>query len=399
MMLSWISLVPPSIELPLERSQSARRLAAFAALAVPLERVGPARGHHQLVAALVEFGPGIFHHRRARRMRLARLPHRREPLAHRRERQRVDVEPGDLRAKHRVGRLDRRAQRPAAAKAHAADHLALVAEQIFGDVPALVDLADDLLLGHLHVVEEGLAEGRIAADQQDRLGRHARRLHVEQQEADPALLGLGRGAHQAEDPVGLVGIAGPHLLPVDQPVVAPLVSFFGLGLQPGEVGAGAGLGIALAPADLAARDLRQIMALLLLAAELEQRRPEHRDPEADERRPRADPRHLLLEHARFLRAEPAAAIILRPVGHGPPALRRRLQPLPLRVRLEGPVAPAPAIIVLRPDRLAHLRRAIRLQPGAGFGAEGVRGRSSSRPIRRAGAVVEPDSLVSKSIEA
>ncbi len=31
-----------------------------------------------------------------------------------------------------------------AAEAHAADHLALVAEQIFGDVPTLVDLADQL---------------------------------------------------------------------------------------------------------------------------------------------------------------------------------------------------------------------------------------------------------------
>ena len=62
-----------------------------------------------------------------------------------------------------------------AAEAHAADHLALVAEQIFGDVPALVELADQLVLGHLHVVEEGLAEGRIAGDQQDRLGRDARR--------------------------------------------------------------------------------------------------------------------------------------------------------------------------------------------------------------------------------
>ena len=61
-----------------------------------------------------------------------------------------------------------------AAKPHAADHLALVAEEIFGDVPALVHLADELVLGHLHVVEEGLAEGRIAADQQDRLGRDAR---------------------------------------------------------------------------------------------------------------------------------------------------------------------------------------------------------------------------------
>ena len=62
------------------------------------------------------------------------------------------------------------------------------------------------------------------------------------------------GAHQAEAPVGLVGVGGPDLLAVDQPVVALVLA---LGLQAGEVGAGAGLGIALAPADLAVHDLRQ----------------------------------------------------------------------------------------------------------------------------------------------
>ena len=48
--------------------------------------------------------------------------------------------------------------------------------------------ADDLVLGHFHVVEESLAERRIAADQQDRLGRDAGHFHVEQQEADAAML-------------------------------------------------------------------------------------------------------------------------------------------------------------------------------------------------------------------
>ena len=105
---------------------------------------------------------------------------------------------------------------------------------------------------------------------------------------------LGRlriGADQAEDPVGLVGIAGPDLLAVDQPMVALVLA---LGLQRGEVGAGAGLGIALAPADLAARDLGQEVLLLLLGAIFEQRRAEHRDAEAHQRIARADPRHFLL---------------------------------------------------------------------------------------------------------
>ena len=196
---------------------------------------------------------------------------------------------GDLGAQQRLVELDsRRAtrlQRRPPAEPHAADHLALVAEQIFGDVPAAIHLADELVLGHLHVVEEGLAEGRIAADQQDRLGRHAGRRHVEQEEADALVLGLGRCAHQAEDPVGLVGVAGPHLLAVDQPMIALVL---GLGLQARQVGSRARLRIALAPADFAARDLAADMLLLLLVAELEQRRAEHRDAEAGQRRPRAD---------------------------------------------------------------------------------------------------------------
>ena len=79
------------------------------------------------------------------------------------------------------------------------------------------------------------------------------------------MLGLGRGADQAEDPVGLVGIAGPHLLAVDEVMVALV---FGLGLQAGEVGARARLRIALAPADFAARDLGQEVLLLLLIADI-----------------------------------------------------------------------------------------------------------------------------------
>src|SRR3546814_954747 len=46
------------------------------------------------------------------------------------------------------------------AKPHAGDHLAFVAEQIFGDVPALVLVMDALAFGHFHIVEKGLAERR-----------------------------------------------------------------------------------------------------------------------------------------------------------------------------------------------------------------------------------------------
>ncbi len=145
----------------------------------------------------------------------------------------------------------------------------------------------------------------------------------------------------------------------------------GLGRKAGEVGAGARLGIALAPADFAARDLRQEMLLLLLGAELQQRRAEHGDAEAGQRRARAEPRHLFLQDLRLRGRKPAATIVLRPMRDGPAFLAHPLHPLTLSVALEGRIAAAPAGVRLRPHRLAHLRRAIRLQPRARFRTESL----------------------------
>ena len=110
-----------------------------------------------------------------------------------------------------------------------------------------------LSLGIFTSVKKVSQNGDVAADQLDRPGLDARRGHVDQHEADAFVL-LGRvGAHQAEAPVGLVGVGGPDLLAVDQPVVALVLAAGG---EAGEVGAGARLRIALAPADLALDDLR-----------------------------------------------------------------------------------------------------------------------------------------------
>ena len=256
-----------------------------------------------------------------------------------------------------------------AAKAHAADHLALVAEQIFGDVPAPVLLIDEVALFSARVGEVGLAEGRVAADQLDRPRLHARLVHIEQNEADALVLRrVGISTDEAEDPVGLVGVAGPDLLTVDDIVIAPIHR---LRLQAGEVGARARLRIALAPANLAADDRRQMLLLLVLGAELQQRRAEHPNAEAVQRRASVDARHFLLQHLRFGRRQAAAVIFLRPHRRCPAALRHPLQPDPLRIGREGPLAPAPAYIVVAASRLTHLRRAVLLQPCACLAAEGV----------------------------
>ena len=82
---------------------------------------------------------------------------------------------------------------------------------------------------------------------------------------------LGIGAAHDEAPVGAVRERRPHLLAGDHPLVAVE---HGAGLDVREVAAGVGLGEALAPQLLDVLDLRQEALLLLLGAELDQRRRE-----------------------------------------------------------------------------------------------------------------------------
>ena len=178
--------------------------------------------------------------------------------------------------------------------------------------------------------------------------------------------GVGVGPDQAENPVGLVGVRGPDLLAVDDVVVAAVVGARG---ERGEVRTGVRLGVPLAPADLAARDLRQVLALLRLVAELQQRRAEHPDAEAVERRAAAERTLFLCEHLALLGREATTAVFARPGRHGPAAFGHAFEPGALRVGRECPVAPAPAHVVFAGHRPAHLGRAVRLQPGTHFGAE------------------------------
>ena len=176
------------------------------------------------------------------------------------------------------------------------------------------------------------------------------------------------GAHQAEDPVGVVGVGRPDFLAVDDVVVAVGDR---AGLQRGEIGAGVRLGIALAPADQPRGDLRQMLFLLGLGAVLQKRRPEHGNAERGQRLPRADRRHLLAHDLGFLAVETAAAIFLRPVRHGPALVAHALEPDALRLRGEFRVTAAPEGVGVRRHRLAHFGWAVRLEPGAGFLAECV----------------------------
>src|SRR6202035_891238 len=89
--------------------------------------------------------------------------------------------------------------------ADAGDARALVAEQEFGVIPALVFLADQIADGYLDVIEKYLVDLMAAVDGLDRAHRDALGLHVDQDERDAGLLlGGGIGAAQTEDPVGIL---------------------------------------------------------------------------------------------------------------------------------------------------------------------------------------------------
>ena len=246
------------------------------------------------------------------------------------------------------------------AAAQARSHIALVLQQVFRDRPAAIQFAYQVAFGYLHVVEEGLAERRGAADQLDGGGAHPQGRHVEQEETDAiALRCLRIGAHQAEDPVRQIGVGGPDLGTVHQEVVAHILC---RGLQAGEVRARARLAVALAPANFTAGNFRQVLKLLCFSGEFEQRRCKHDYTEAGERRPATEARHLLAQHTRAGGIQPRTAVGARPFRYGVAAGGHALEPEFLLLALEHAVAAAPAGVLVAAHRLAHAGGAIHLQP-------------------------------------
>ena len=171
--------------------------------------------------------------------------------------------------------------------------------------------------------------------------------------------GLGAGDHEA--PVGLVGQRGPHLLPVDDPVV---VLEPGLGRDGRQVRPGAGLGVALAPELLHRHDPRQEALLLLRGPEGDQRRAEQLLAEMVHARRSVGPRVLLVEDHLLEQRQAAAAVLLGPADAGPAVLREVAVPLdPLVV---GLVLPARTAL---PAQLGEVAAEVLLQPGTDLGAE------------------------------
>jgi hypothetical protein len=115
---------------------------------------------------------------------------------------------------------------------------ALEAERRHGDLPAVVDPADDVVFGAARVGEEDLVELGRAVDLGDRSDLDARLVHGHEQVADAGVLGrVGSVRTRQEDVVGVLGLGRPDLLAVDDPLVA--VEHGGR-LEAGQVRAGVG---------------------------------------------------------------------------------------------------------------------------------------------------------------
>jgi hypothetical protein len=127
---------------------------------------------------------------------------------------------GPAGALHLLRQRDERVERHARAGGIADQH-ALVLERRSRDLPALAAFAHDVLRRHANVVEEHLAEVVAALHHDERPHVDPGSLHRDEQVGDARVLGrVGLGAEQAEHHVGLGGVAGPDLLPVDHPLVA-----------------------------------------------------------------------------------------------------------------------------------------------------------------------------------
>ena len=221
---------------------------------------------------------------------------------------------------HRAQPVQRIAKRCAMRRAAAFE-----LEQIFGDRPAFVFLADAVLLRHAHIVEEDLVHFMVARQRDDRVDLDAFRREVVDQDEGNALLLLFRirvGPHEAEHLVRLMRARGPDLRAVDDVVVAVRRR---LALERGKVGTGAGFRIALAPPVRAVENARQVMVELFLRAMAHQRRPDHGKTHIGTGR-RAGGGAFRRPDETLHHVEARAAIFLRPARRGPAALVESLQP-------------------------------------------------------------------------
>ena len=131
------------------------------------------------------------------------------------------------------------------------------------------------MFGNPHVAEEHLVEIGVHRHVDQWPDLNAGRIHPEQQKADSLVFGRIRlGPYQTEYPIGQMSGTGPNFLAIDDPIIA---IEHAARAQAGQIAASTRLGIALAPDQVAANRWLDELALLLLGANFQQSRDQHRN--------------------------------------------------------------------------------------------------------------------------
>src|SRR5690606_5362732 len=175
------------------------------------------------------------------------------------------------------------------------------------------------------VVEEHLVEFRGAGQLLDRANGDTWLVHGDQEKAQPAVgLGVGVSTGDHKTPVRFMGQGSPDLLAVDAPLA--IGALLRAGAHVGQVGTGAGFGVALAPEFGAGADTRQVTLLLLFAAEGDQGRAGQAFADVTDTA-RATGTGVFFEKDHLLfDGGAAAAIFLGPADAGPAACGQVLFP-------------------------------------------------------------------------
>ena len=216
---------------------------------------------------------------------------------------------------------------------------------------------------HPRLVEEHLAEVALAVERAHRADLDARLVHVEDEPGDALVLRrVGVGAHEQLAVVGDVRARAPDLLAGHDVLVAVARR---LRAQRREIGAGLGLGEALAPHVLALEDARKVVRPLRVGSFGDERRAGvHQADEVDADVRRVGARVLLEVHELLADRQPAAAELGRPGQTGVAAVEQLALPRGVVRAPRGPVAGR---------RRRSVLRDLALEPGAELGAEGFVG--------------------------
>jgi hypothetical protein len=222
---------------------------------------------------------------------------------------------------------------------------ALVGERGHGDLPAIADRAEQVLVRHHRIGEEDLVERGVAVHLLQGLHFDRSLAHVDDETRQALVLGsIPVGPCEQEPPLGVMRAGRPHLLSVDAPGIAVALR---ARRGAGEVRARARLAEELTPGVLAGQDGAQEAALVRLAAMFEQGRA-RQQADADARDADGlDGVEFLVDDGAHRDRQAAPEPFARPVRHAPAGIGEDAAPRD-EVLLGMPVGFQPGA-----DRRAH----------------------------------------------